>query len=118
MEQRWMEGTEAAQKLNPILKAEDWTPLDPRLTRANTILQGSEVLGLLVYRLFPVIGPLWVHPDFRNGELSKAMVRAMLEFLNRAEVPGYLVIADNPVSERFCRLQGMKKVESPVYRKE
>ena len=121
MEIRWVAGGEAVDLLNPLIEKRNkenpdalpWVLLNDRTCSAFVAFEGEFVLGFFVQQLMPTLGPLYVESFTRNGEVSAMLVKEMIKFLVGCR--GVVVVAENAATERMCRMQGMKKVEYPVY---
>jgi hypothetical protein len=119
MELRWLEGPEAAQKLNPMIEAQGWIPLNgsenPVTTRARVAFGDSgEVVGFFVLQLFPMVGPVLIQPDGKP-ELFRQLMRDMLVFFSDSNARGWMVVAENEKVADLCELLKMQRVEFPVY---
>ena len=115
MEFRWLDGNDAVDALNPILEREGWTPLNGATARALVAEEDGVLVAFFCLQLFPLLGPLYCKADARDGQVSRALVDKMHEFLTEIKARGYMAVCDSPVSEKMCRMRGMKKIESPVY---
>jgi hypothetical protein len=123
MQYRWMIPDEIELRVNPICASRGWAQFninDPmptcRILGAFDETENDQLVGFFGISLFPVLGPMFVLPDRRDGEASRELAGQMYAFLNDNDARGYLVIADSPVTERLCKRYGMEKVSSPVYK--
>jgi len=114
----WMEGPEAAEKLNRILAEQGEMLLNPATTRARVAMEGEKILGFMVIQLIPMIGPTRISNSLlphSGGVVFKHMLGDVLDFMDEAEARGYVVICENPGIEKICKVLKMEKLEDPVY---
>jgi predicted N-acetyltransferase YhbS len=117
----WIEGPDAEDEprmdvIQAKIIAQGWTPLNYHTSRVRAAYdEEGKLIGFGVFQSFPMTGPLWVDPDYRGTGIAETLADDMARFLRDAQCRGYIVIADNPHSERLCKLFGMKKIDSPVY---
>lgn len=115
MEFRWLEGPEAAEWLNPVMKARGWASLNETTSRALCAFRDERIVGFIVLQLFPHAEPLFVDPEFRGTGLAEELADRMYAFLRDMRARAYMVVAESPFAERLCEQRGMKRVEHPVY---
>lgn len=119
MDYHWLSAPEVQHVINPICSKEGWPQLNINVDQPTNLVRGAfedgNLVGFLAMQLFPMLGPAWVDPAYRDGTVSRQMADHMHEFLRSHEARGYLVVADNAVTERLCERYAMKRVESPVY---
>jgi hypothetical protein len=122
IEYKFINGGEAVDLLNPLIEQRNteeggapWALLNDRTAFAVVAMEGDFVVGYLVLQLLPTLGPEWVAPFQRNGEVSRALVEHMHEQLKTLTARGCLVICESAATEKMCRVAGMKRVELPVY---
>jgi hypothetical protein len=120
MEFRNLTNDEIERLVQPILKEQGWAQLNINEEFPTCIVKGAlddgQLIGFLVLQLFPVLGPAYVKPGYRDGMTTFGLLADMAKELKEAR--GYLVICDSEVSEKMCQKHRMKKIESPVYVKE
>lgn len=112
--ERWLLPNEV-NILEPILESNHWASLNDQTCQVRAAFDDGVLVGFVVLQQFPVLGPLWVHPDYRGNGLPGRLASDMREFLKTIQVRGLLVVADSVFTEILCQHFGMKKVESPVY---
>ena len=120
---RWLDGNEAVDLLNPIIEKRnrdfpsepEWALLNGATSFAEAAFEDDFLIGFIALQLFPMLGPLWVESISRNGEISKQLVENMRATMGRMAARGCIVICESPVTERMCRMTGMRKIEYPVY---
>ncbi len=121
MEIRWLDGGAAVDLLNPLIEKRNaenpgkipWMLLNDRTCFAFVAFEGDFPLAYFVHQFISTLGPLEVCEFSRNGEVSAALVKEMVKFLSGCR--GVLVVAENAATERMCRMQGMTRIEHPVY---
>jgi hypothetical protein len=119
MEFNWLSDYEIETWVNPLLKERNWAELNINPQQPTCRVMGAFIEGVLieflVQSLFPMTGPLLrVNTELRDsGETSRKLAEIMHETLRGAR--DYMVVCNNPMSERLCKRFGMKKLESPVY---
>src|SRR5271165_3104680 len=111
---RWLTGSEAVDKLNPLIAEQGWTPLNDQTCRVLVAEDEGVMLGFFVLQLFPFLGPLYAHPG-EGAEVMFALQAEMRKYIEESVARGFLVIADNPVTDKLCQREGLRRVESPVY---
>ena len=94
-----------------------WTTLDKTTAMAIAEFNDGTLVGFLVLRKMPLVGPFWVREDKRGGDTAKSLVDYMVQFLMSTETVSYMAVADSPFSAKLCEAHGMEKVTSPVYLK-
>lgn len=111
----WLEGPEAADRLNPICEQQGWSLLNPHTCRACIAEDDDGVfLRALVVQLFPLVGPEYA-PERERGNIE-AMMAVHAEVRNyMADARGFMIIADSPVTDKLCKREGLTPVTSPVY---
>jgi hypothetical protein len=120
---RWLDGNQCVDILNPLIEKRNrgtpekpaWALLNSATAFAVAAFEEEFCLGFLVMQLFPFLGPAWVEPIARNGEVFKALGDSMVNVMAQMQARGAMVVADNPATERMCRMKGMRKIEAPVY---
>jgi hypothetical protein len=113
---QWFDADDAVEVINPVIDSEHWAALNGPTTRAICAFDDNgNLAGFFCLQLHPLLGPLWVRDDERDGNLSRELATRMEEFLKGMDYRGALAICDSPVSERLCKRQGMTKLEVPVY---
>lgn len=119
MEFRWLTNDEIETLVNPKCSELGWVPLNINdlqpTCRVLGAFDGESLVGWIVLQLHPLLGPLYVRPDFRNGVLSSDLAERMHEFVREVGVRGVLAICESPVSERLAERHGMSRVKEPVY---
>ena len=112
--ERWLEPSEVPI-LEPVLESNHWSSLNANTCRVRAAFDGSKLVGFLVLQQFPILGPMWIDPNYRGDGLPGRLALEMRDFLKDIEVRGFLVIAESEFTEIMCRHFGLKKVDSPVY---
>jgi Acetyltransferase (GNAT) domain len=115
MTYRWLEGQEAIDELEGFIAAQGWTPLDAAHTRALAAYDGMTLVGFITLQMVGFVGPLYVAPGSRDGQVSSELSDRMYTFLGEVGAKGYLAVCDNPAAAKICRQHGMQEVKSPVY---
>lgn len=116
MEFRWMEGAEAVEKLNPLIVARGWVPLNEATCRAAVAEEEGRVVAYMVFQLFPMIGPVeTLGQGKENGTALSGLLTKMGEFLEQTQARGYMVIAQNPKVGELCERFGLSKLDVPAY---
>ncbi len=115
MTYRWLEGPEAVYELEGFIAAQGWTSLDAAHTRALAAYDGATLVGFITLQMVGFVGPLFVIPGHRDGQVSGQLSELMYGFLNEVGAKGYLAVCDNPAAAKICRQHGMQEVKSPVY---
>lgn len=119
MTYRWLTDEEILQEVNPLLVQQGWPELNVNPGQPTCLVTGafddSQLIGVFAVQLFPVVGPMLVVESHRNNKVGTELAAEMQEFLTDVQARGYLVICDNPISEKLALDHGMTKVESPVY---
>jgi hypothetical protein len=117
---RELTGDEIINDVNPICVARGWAPLNVNDATPTCYVIGAfddngKLAGFFCLQLHPVIGPMWVDSENRDGSVSRELAESMDKFIKASNVRGVLAITDSPVSERLAERHGMVKLESPVY---
>jgi len=121
MRYEWMTMDQIEELVNPVLAIRGMAVLNINPVQPTCRVLGAwkenDLISFFVIQLFPVLGPLVkvdsTHRD--NGEVSRELTQRMHEFLDGADVRGYMVVADSPITGRLCERHGMTKMISPVY---
>ena len=114
MNLQWIEPADYP-KLEPILDAHGWTHLNPSASLVIGAFDGDKLTGFFALQTYPILGPLWVAPEYRGQALPMDLALEMKSYLDSSGITGWLIIADSPHTEVLCKLFGMKLVNSPVY---
>ena len=115
----WLDGSAAAEALNPIMEARGWTLLNgsdsPVLTRARVARDDDgEIVGAFVLQMFPMLGPVFtVHGT--DKRLFRDMMCDMRSFLHESKARGWMIVAENPRIAELCEGLGFVKETNPVY---
>lgn len=112
---KWLEGQEACDWLNDVLKARGWAELNPHTARALCAYKDERIVGFHIIQLYPHAEPLYVDPEYRGTGLAEDLADRMYEFLKEVRTRGYMVVCESPFAEKLCEARGMKKVTYPVY---
>ena len=121
MTYEWLTMDQIEELVNPVLAGRGMAvlninPVQPTC-RVLGAWDGGNLIEFFAIQLFPVLGPMVkadsTHRD--NGEVSRQLTQRMHQFLDSADVRGYLVVADSPITGRLCERHGMVKMVSPVY---
>ena len=118
MTYRWLTDEEVDTLVNPDMQRHGWAMLNIPTAR---VMGAFDDAGTLVasfsLQLHPLLGPLLRHDNTQrdNGETSRELTRNMEAYLEETQARGWLVIADNPITERLCARHGMQRVVSPVF---
>jgi hypothetical protein len=123
MTYRWLNGFEACDIINPLITwrnsdnptAPPWVLLNSATAFAVGAFEDEFCIGYICLQLFPFLGPLFVEPIDRNGEISRQLVEEMVKVMAQMQTRGCLVICESPVTERMCKQRGMKRIDYPVY---
>ena len=119
MDFRWLTNEEIETLVNPTCVERGWVQLNINdlqpTCRVLGAFDGESLVGWVTLQLHPLLGPLYVRPDFRNGVLSRELAERMHEFVREAEDRGVLTICESPESERLAERHGMRRVDGPVY---
>lgn len=119
MEYRWLEPSEIDEWVNPVLRQKGWALLNCNEEQPTCRVLGAfddiMLVGFNVLQLTPMVGPLYVSPDHRDGSVSRELVQEMHAWLGQVGARGYMAVCDSPVSERMCQRYGMTALASPVY---
>jgi hypothetical protein len=121
VEFRWLTFDEIADLLNPVCRENGFAELNVNPQMPTCRVMGAFADGVLLeafaFQMYPMLGPLVkVEKSFRDdGEIARTLAQKMKEFLDECDARAYLVVADNPISERLCRRFGMEELSSPVY---
>ncbi len=119
LEYRWLTGDEIVALVNPACAARGWAELNVNDAQPTCQVLGAwnaaRLVGWFVFQLYPLLGPMLVEPEFRNGQVSAELTARMYDFLTISEARGYLVVCESPASEVLARKHDMHKLESPVY---
>lgn len=114
---RWLT-EEEIEFLAPLFRNEGMSVPDPKTSRVLAEVQGRKVIGMIGVQLFPQVGPLWIHPEYRDPTLAISLASSMRKELEASSLDGYMVIAEHEFSAKFCELAHLRKVETPVYIKD
>jgi hypothetical protein len=116
---RWLTGDEIADWVNPECARRGWIQFNVNeqfpTCRVMGAFDGPALIAFFGMSLLPVLGPMWVDSDHRDGAASHALAQKMAEFMMEAGARGAMMIADSPVSARMAERFDMKRVENPVY---
>jgi len=118
-ELRWLDGSAAAEALNPLIEARGGMLLNgsdnPILTRARVAFdEDGDVQGYFVLQMIPFLGPmLVVHGS--DPVLFRQLASDMLEFMRDSMARGWLIIAENPRIADICRDLGFRQETMPVF---
>lgn len=119
IEYRWLSGNEILSLVNPACAARGWAELnvnDAQPTcRVLGAWSGERLVGWFAFQMYPLLGPMFVEPEVRNGKVSAVLAERMYDFLIESEARGYLVVCESPVSEVLARKFDMHKLAVPVY---
>lgn len=117
----WLTLDQIEDLVNPDLERRGMAVLNINPAQPTCRVLGAWEAGRLIQsftvQLYPVLGPMLKHDSLHrdNGEVSRELASRMHTFLDEAEARGYMVVADNPVTQRLCERYGMSKIVSPVY---
>jgi hypothetical protein len=102
--------------IEAVLAARGWMALNRETTPIVLLAErGGMIVGFLPLQLVPHTEPMYVAPGERGGEVAGTLASMMANMLYASGARGWLVMAENPYVERFCRQYGMIKVDVPVY---
>lgn len=102
--------------IEAILAERRWMSLNRETTPAVVLAErNGMIVGFFVLQMIPHTEPMYVAPDERGSEVAGTLADLMLEFLQRSDARGWMLVAENSFVERMCRQRGMIRVESPVY---
>jgi len=115
----WLTDEEIEREVNPLCASRGWMELNinPATPTCRVLgaFSGGTLVGWFVLQLVPILGPLWVDSENRDGTISRELAGKMHSYLDESKARGYLVVCESPVSERLATRHGMQKVEAPVY---
>jgi len=114
MLERWLAPDEF-HLLEPTLESNGWASLNQNMTQVRAAFDGDKLIAFLVLQQYPVLGPLWVAPEYRGNGLPGRLALEMKNFINEIKIRGFIVISESVFTEAMCEHFGMKRVESPVY---
>lgn len=115
---RFLSEEEVNELVNPVLQFQGKSMLNARLSVvAGAFDANGKLVETFTVQLYPMLGPLVKHDAFSrdNGQTTRDLVSFMDDYLNSADVRGYLTIAESPVTERLCERYGMQRVTHPVF---
>jgi hypothetical protein len=122
---RWLDGpdshspfpaTEAEwQAIDAILVRQGWMSLNRVITRVLIAECDSQIVGLSVIQMLPMLGPIYVDKGQRGTGVADHLAADTVAFMLQSQARGWIVVADSPHSERLAKAQGMSRLESPVY---
>jgi Acetyltransferase (GNAT) domain len=119
MEYRWLDNQEILDLVNPVCRERGWAEMNVNAEqptcRVKGAFDGNKLVGFLCLQLYPLVSPLYVEPDARDGEVSRELTEQMYQFLHEAKARGVMTVCESPVSERLAARYGMTKLEEPVY---
>ena len=111
MEFKWLEGAEAAPLLNPICQERGWALLNPETCTALCAFDGPKLVNFIVLQLYPLCGPaLSTDPHAFVG-----MMDEIRNYLAATKARGLLVVAEHPIIAKLAEMEGLTKLEYPVY---
>lgn len=111
---RWLTEGEI-EYLAPLFQGEGLKVPDPKTSRVLADVRGRKVVGMIAVQLFPLVGPLWIHPEHREPTLALELASALRKELDASALGGYMVVASHEFSEKFCQLAHLREVTDPVY---
>lgn len=116
---RWTPGEQATQaewdRVDDILAARGWVSLNRKTTVLLIAERGGELVGFHALQWIPYLGPIFVRPSDRGTGVAERLIDDMLEFMEKAQARGFLVISQSDVITKECEAIGMQRVESPVF---
>lgn len=117
MRYEWLTAEQIEWLVNPELEKRRMAILNPDCCRVMGAWNGEQLVSFFTIQLFPVLGPMVKIDAFHrdNGEVSRELATRMHAYLDESGARGYMVVADNPVTDRLCDRHGMMKLTSPVY---
>ena len=117
----WLTDGQIEFVINPMLEARGMAQLninpDQPTCRVLGAWEGNTLISSFTIQMVPMLGPLLRHDNVRrdSGEISRELAEHMHQYLTEKDARSYMVIADNPLTERLCQRHEMEKISSPVY---
>jgi hypothetical protein len=119
MEYRWLTNDEIETWVNPVCVQNGWAQMNINEQQPTCQVRGAfdgvKLVSFLAWHFFPVIGPAYVDPDYRDGSVTRELADQMHEHLVEMRARGALALCENAVAERISQRHGMKLVNYPVY---
>lgn len=106
---------EQTQVFAEALKARNIHVPYPQLASVIVAYAGTEMAGYVFCQLVPHAEPMEVQPKFRGTGLAEELSKRVTDFMVEANMPSYLVVAQNEFSAQMCEARGMREVPGRVY---
>lgn len=105
-------------QIDAVIRHHGWAPLNAATAKILCAADPNDhdrLVGFHVIQLFPHVEPLWVAPEYLGTGLASDLASRVMAFMTDIGARGFMVVADNPHTEKLCQTHGMKRVTSPVY---